>query len=664
MDFGYLIVWLLCVVGLSFFLIPLLSERRKSFGALILVGINVVITSFIAIEALFYNGIEVVFNGGIVFGDIPVRIDALSAWFMLIINFTAFNGAWYGISYTKHVSATPAQRSLHWVLFVLFHASMLGVCMVQNSFAFLIVWEIMSISSLLLVLFDYSNPKTLHAGLNYLIQMHVGVALITVAFIISYYLTGSLDFKTFVTTFALGNGKWLFIVLFIGFGIKAGFIPLHTWLPHAHPAAPSHVSGVMSGVIVKLGIYGILRMITFLTTNLILLGEVILIISVLTSFYGIFNAAIHRDFKKMLAYCTIENIGIIGMGIGLGLIGHGIDNSFIEFIGFAGALLHVLNHALYKSLLFFSAGNVYIQTHTRNMEQLGGLIKNMPSTAFFFLCGSLAICGLPPFNGFVSEFLIYSGLIEGIRLDNIQFSALMIICISILAIVGGLSLLTFTKTFGTIFLGSARKEITHQPEEVSKFTLIPLVLILAVMMVIGLFPSVIISPLTRVVAVFCPTYLPDVDFGSTLNILSNVGIASVGFVSLILIIYFVKKRTEKKHEIVVGPTWGCGYLAPTSKIQYTSKSYSRGLAKLFNFMTLEKKKYREIETANIFPKYRSFQSYFLDIFEIKIIQRLIHLLLRFTDYFSFIHNGKIQLYILYGVFFILSLILVTFFNVF
>lgn len=664
MDFGFLILCLLCVVGLSFFLIPFLTEKQKAFGSLILVGVIAVLSSFIAVNALFNSGIEIVFNGGIVFGDIPVRIDALSAWFILIINFTAFNGAWYGITYTRHVESTTAQKSLHWILFVLFHASMIGVCMVQNSFAFLIVWEIMSISSLLLVLFDYSKPKTLHAGLNYLIQMHIGVALITVAFIINYYTTGSLDFKTFVSTFAQGNGKWLFIVLFIGFGIKAGFIPLHTWLPHAHPAAPSHVSGVMSGVIVKLGIYGILRMITFLTHDLVVLGEMVLIVSILTSFYGILNAAIHRDFKRMLAYCTIENIGIIGIGMGLGMIGKGIGNSYIEFIGFAGALLHVLNHALYKSLLFFSAGNVYIQTHTRNMEQLGGLIKKMPSTAFFFLCGSLAICGLPPFNGFISEFLIYSGLIEGARLDNIQYSSLMIICISILAMVGGLSLLTFTKTFGVIFLGSPRQEIARQPEEVSRFTLVPLILILAVMMIIGLFPGVVIAPLIRVVSVFCPSYLPGADFGATLNILSNVGLASVSFVLLFLLIYFAKQRTERKREIKVAPTWGCGYLAPTSKIQYTAKSYSRGLAKLFNFLTLEKKRYREIETASIFPKYRSFQSYFLDIFEIRIIQRIIHVILRFTDYFSFIHNGKVQLYILYGVFFILSLIIVTFFNVF
>ncbi|HEX3007621.1 MAG TPA: proton-conducting transporter membrane subunit [Bacteroidales bacterium] len=410
MDFGDLVVWLLCVVGLSFFIIPALPVRLKPFGALGLVALITAISSYIAVEAFIGQGIEVVLNGGVVFGEIPLRIDPLAAWFILIVNITAFGGSWYGIGYTNHSNVSTSQRTMHWILYVIFHASMLGVCMVQHTFAFLIVWEIMSISSLLLILFEYNNPKTLHAALNYMIQMHIGVALITVAFIINYKITGSFDFNSFLKSFAQGDAKWLFLVLFIGFGIKAGFIPLHTWLPHAHPAAPSHVSGVMSGVIVKMGIYGILRMVLFLRNDLVIIGETILIVSVFTAFYGILNAAIHRDFKKLLAYCTVENIGIIGMGIGIGIIGKGLGNTAMEFIGFAGALLHVLNHSLYKSLLFFSAGNVYIQTHTRNMEQLGGIIKTMPRTAIFYLCGSLAICGFPPFNGFISEFLIYSGM--------------------------------------------------------------------------------------------------------------------------------------------------------------------------------------------------------------------------------------------------------------
>jgi formate hydrogenlyase subunit 3/multisubunit Na+/H+ antiporter MnhD subunit len=664
MDFSILIDWLLCVVGLSFFLIPFLPLRFKAFAAFGFVVLVTFISSYIAISALNNGDIDIVVNGGLVFGDIILRIDALSAWFILIVNITSFTGVWYGIGYTSHHQVAPAQLALHWVLYVVFHASMLFVCMVQHTFAFLVVWEIMTISSLLLIIFDFSSPKTIQAALNYLIQMHIGVALITVAFIIGHQITGSFDFNSFAATFAQENAKWLFLVLFIGFGIKAGFIPLHTWLPHAHPAAPSHVSGVMSGVIVKMGIYGILRMVLYLKNDLILIGEIILIVSVLTAFYGILNAAIHRDFKKLLAYCTVENIGIIGMGIGIGLIGKGLGNPSIEFIGFAGALLHTLNHSLYKSLLFFSAGNVYLQTHTRNMEQLGGVLKSMPLTAFFYLCGSLAICGFPPFNGFVSEFLIYTGLIEGIQLENIQFSSLMIVCISFLALIGGISLLTFTKSFGVIFLGSPRQEIAHQPKEVSRFMLIPLALILVLMIGIGIFPNLLIHPLAKVVAVFGTSHISMAKLDEMFALLSNIGMASLLLFIISVAIVILKRRTEKVQTVSVSPTWGCGYTAPNTRMQYTSKSYSRNLTKLFNFWTHEKKKYKEIEKASIFPHYRSFQSYFLDFFETKIIDRGINYLLRFTDYFTFIHNGKIQMYILYGVFFILVLIVISFFNLF
>ncbi len=663
MYFGNLIVVLLGIVGLSFFIIPFLPVKIKSFGALFLVSVIAVITSYLAIDTILHGTLEFVFYGGFIFGNISLRIDALSAWFIIIVNITAFNGLLYGIGYTRHAVVASSQVTMHWILYVVFYASMLGVLLIQHSFAFLIVWEIMSISSLLLILFEYSNPKTLKAGLNYLIQMHIGVVLITIAFIMSYHTTGSFDFKSFLISFAQGNGRWLFLILFVGFGIKAGFIPLHSWLPHAHPAAPSHISGVMSGVIVKMGIYGILRMITYLSTDLIITGEIILILSILTSFYGILNAAIHRDFKKMLAYCTIENIGIIGMGIGIGVIGKGIGNTSIEFLGFTGALLHTFNHALYKSLLFFSAGNVYIQTHTRNMEQLGGIIKSMPFTAFFFLCGSLAICGLPPFNGFVSEFLIYSGLIEGIRLENIQFSSLMIVCISFLALVGGLSLLTFTKSFGTIFLGVPRMEIAHHPKEVSKFMLVPLFFILILMIGAGLFPGLFLVPLTKVISVFNPAFVPHTSVFGIFAILSKVGVASLVLLVLVVGTYLVKIKLAKNRMINIAPTWGCAYTAPNSRMQYSSKSYSRTLSKLFSFLTIEKKKYKEIERQDIFPSYRSFQSYFLDFFEIRIIQKIIKRLLRFTDYFTFIHNGEIQMYILYGVFFILSVIIVTFFNI-
>ncbi len=662
MSFSATVWCTLITAGVSCLIIPFLPSKIKSSAAFFFVLLNAFATSFPALNALTGSSVEIIFYGGNVFGNILVRMDALSAWFILIINFTCINGALYGIGYMKPYEDQKGNTSLHWILFVILHISMLSVCVLQNSLAFLIAWEIMSISSLLLVIFEHYRPDTLKAGMNYLVQMHIGVALLSIAFIWVYFSESSFDFTGIASFFTHHSPAWLFLLFFIGFGIKAGFIPLHTWLPHAHPAAPSHVSGVMSGVIVKMGIYGILRVVFFLNTDLILIGESILVLSVITAFYGILNAAVYRDFKRMLAFCTIENIGIIGMGIGIGMIGKGMNNQYLMLIGFTGALLHTLNHSLYKSLLFFTAGNIYQQTHTRNMEHLGGLIKKMPVTAFFFLCGALAIGGLPPFNGFISEFLIYSGLMEGIKSDNVQFSSMMMLCIAGLAIVGGISMLTFTKTFGTIFLGSPRTELHHHPGEVSIVMRMPLFLILFVILVIGIFPNLVFTPALTIA----------ISLGGTSSSVSMLAISPVmviiGRVSLLLIlltalIYFIRTKLSASRSLVYQATWGCGYPVPNAKMQYTAKSFSKSFAKLFSFIVAEKKKYHEIGNNKIFPLSRTFMSHYEEFFEKNFIDRLNNRIFAFMNYFMFIHNGKLQMYILYGFFFIIILIAATFFNV-
>jgi NADH:ubiquinone oxidoreductase subunit 5 (subunit L)/multisubunit Na+/H+ antiporter MnhA subunit len=352
------------------------------------------------------------------------------------------------------------------------------------------------------------------------------------------------------------------------------------------------------------------------------------------------------------------------MGIGLGMIGKGIGNQYILFIGFAGALLHTLNHSLYKSLLFFAAGNVYQQTHTRNMEHLGGLIKKMPGTAFFFLAGALAICGLPPFNGFVSEFLIYSGLIEGIKSNNAQFSSLMIMCVAGLAIVGGISLLSFTKAFGTIFLGSPRTVLPHEPKEVPGIMRLPLYIIFSLMLLIGIFPNIVLIPIASVVSVFDASVSTTAaaTFSPLATTLSMVGRVSLAMLLLTFLIYFIKKRIAVQSPTTYFPTWGCGYALPNTRMQYTGKSFSKMLAKLFNFITTEKKKYREIEANAIFPETRRYHSHYIEFFETHLIDKANNRLIGFFNYFTFIHNGKIQMYILYGFFFIVVLIVATFFN--
>jgi formate hydrogenlyase subunit 3/multisubunit Na+/H+ antiporter MnhD subunit len=537
--------------------------------------------------------------------------------------------------------------------------------MIQHGLLFLIVWEIMSLSSMMLLIFDAHNPKTIKAGINYLVQMHISVVFLTIGIIWLYFQTGSFSFDAFTRFFGTNSNIWLFLVFFVGFGLKAGFIPFHSWLPHAHPAAPSHISGVMSGVIVKLGIYGIFRVASYLKSDYLVLGEILIILSVLTGLYGIINAAVHRDFKKMLAYCTIENIGIIGIGIGIGLIGLGNNVPILYYLGFGGALLHVLNHSLFKSLLFYSAGSVYQQTHTRDMEKLGGLVKSMPRTAVIFLIGAIAIGGMPPFNGFISEFLIYSGLIEGIKLQNMDQIIIMVLSFAGLSVIGGLSILTFTKTFGTIFLGNQRQPLAHKPHEVSSIMLIPQYVIIIAMFSVAIFPQFylqvignILTGLTKSIAVPVP-----IEFDHYLFIMQNISLYSLIFIGVTGLFWGIRAFILRGRTQVTGSTWGCGYTAPTSKIQYTAKSFSKSLSKMFNFIVIERKQYDELEAGEIFPGQKKYVSHYHDFFEFRLIHKITNQLIYAANYFKFIQNGRIQSYVFYGIAFILAIFILTIFNI-
>lgn len=664
-DFRGLLNLSLIVSIAGILLLCLIPLKYKSLGAVIAIFLNVVITSYLAIKGLTGETISFLMDGQNFISEIPVKIDRLSAWFILIINFTSLTGVLFGSGYLKAYNSSASKTNLHWSAFIIFHMSMVWVCMVQHGFAFLVAWEVMSLSSMLLVIFDYHLPKTLKAGINYLVQMHISVIFLTIGFIWVYFKTGSFSFEAFSAFFGLNTNIWLFLIFFAGFGIKAGFVSLHTWLPHAHPAAPSHISGVMSGVIVKLGIYGIFRIISYLKADFLILGEIVLTVSLLTGIYGILNAAVHRDFKRMLAYCTIENIGIIGIGIGLGLMGMAFGSEILYYLGFGGSLLHVLNHSLFKSLLFYSAGSVYQQTHIRDMNKLGGLIKHMPKTAILFLIGSIAIGGMPPFNGFVSEFILFSGLLEGLKTGTLSNISLLVITLGGLSIIGGISVLTFTKTFGSIFLGVERTNLKHQPAEVPFSMLLPQYLIVVVMLSIGFCPQLYLSWIDKILNGFIHSGM----FSGTSvwsgysDRIANINFYSLLFIAVIALIWVVRKYFVHQKKQIVQPTWGCGYVAPTSKMQYTGKSYSKSLGKIFSFILVEEKKYDELEKGEIFPRIRKYQSYYRDFFEHRFFNFITHHLVYTANYFKFIQNGRVQSYVWYGIVFMISILFLTVINI-
>jgi NADH:ubiquinone oxidoreductase subunit 5 (subunit L)/multisubunit Na+/H+ antiporter MnhA subunit len=367
-------------------------------------------------------------------------------------------------------------------------------------------------------------------------------------------------------------------------------------------------------------------------------------------------AIIQHNLKRLLAYHSIENIGIIGMGIGLGCIGMGKGNSTLTLFGFAGALLHTLNHSLFKSLLFYGAGNVYQATHTVDIEQLGGLGKQMPRTAFLFLIAALAICGFPPFNGFISEFLIYNGMFTGLHDPDKTLLASIVFGLFGLALIGGLASLCFTKAFGAVFLGTSRY-ISHQTaKEVSFAKLLPMYAGVFMILAIGLFPKIFIVALSKTLDLF--NHKADPTFRSVrlpvTETLSMIGLCSAGFLTLAVLIYLLKMRVTINKPQFINVTWACGYVAPTSKMQYTASSFIRAYRKLAEPVLSIRKKKKEI--TGVFPETGGQETHPYDKVEEWFIDYPLNKLKTFFNWFIFLQNGNLQFYILYGVVFI-SLVL-------
>lgn len=594
---------------------------------------------------------------------LSIIIDPLSAFFMLVINFTVLTGIIYAKGYLQpyYNKKSKAEMGWHFFNFLWLHISMLLVVIVRDGIAFLMIWEIMSLSSFFLVIFETEKKEAIKIGINYLIQMHVGIVFLMVAFIVAFVQTNAeLSFDGLSVYFASHNPFWLFILFFVGFGIKAGFIPLHSWLPHAHPAAPSHVSGVMSGVMIKMGIYGILRVLLYIPHDLFNIGLFILIVSLATGLIGISLAIVQKDSKKILAYSSIENIGIIGIGIGLGVIGIAQNLPALAVLGFGGGILHILNHALFKSLLFYSVGSVYKQTHTRNIEQLGGLIKKMPKTAMFFLLGALAISGLPPFNGFISEFLIYSGIFKSLHSASLYTDIVLMCSFVGLAIIGGLAVFCFTKMFSVMFLGTARSSKVEHAAEVSTPMLIPDFLIGFLIIIIGFIPVIFMRLISQIVVLFSADLSA---FQQIIPTLNHISLSSGIFIIIVGLVWLLRAWQQKQHIVKQNATWGCGYSGANPALhQYTATSYADNFVQLSSKMVNVKKSFKDYDEAEIFPQNREFITRSSDVFEDNLITRPGNKLLAWLEKIAIFQTGKIQHYLLYALVFLALIFLLTFFN--
>ncbi|MBD5402307.1 hydrogenase [bacterium] len=560
------------------------------------------------------------------------------------------------IIYAKGYLKAYADKSIdaHLIFFQLLVASMLAVVSCQNAIMFLICWEIMSLSSFFLVIFENEKKEVLKAGLSYLVFMHISVIFIMLAFAILSVKSNSFDFSTFANILnghrSLAN--IVFILFFIGFGTKAGFVPFHNWLPEAHPAAPSHVSAIMSGVMIKTGIYGILRTLTFVGTPSKTISFIVFIVAIVTALYGILYAITQNDIKRLLAYSSIENIGIIGTGIGLGMLGTAYNQPIVAILGYAGGILHILNHSIFKELLFLSAGSVYTKTHTRDIEKLGGLIKSMPQTGILFLIASISICALPPFNGFVSEFLIYMGMFKGLAINNFFALIIMLFGISCLALVGTMAILCFTKAFSVIFLGMPRSESAlNVSQDNSKSMILPMCFLALLTILIGVFSviafAIALRPVNLLINISQYSIIPEV------SLIFFITMYALLFLVILTAIILMKLKSTKG-KISMQETWGCGYNKANNHMQYTASSYA---SPLLSMLTPLFKKVFDIEKPRkLFPESSHFNLQIEDIEEAYIINPLIKYDEWFLSKFESLQSGNIQSYIKYGLIFLIIII--------
>ncbi|MEO7990950.1 MAG: proton-conducting transporter membrane subunit [Chryseolinea sp.] len=648
------------LISFGIFILP--KKWKYAFG--LVLHLMVILGSASWALDVFTNGTVTIDLGVTTWsGPIVLIIDPLSAFFNLIINLICFCGIIYAGGYLKPYM--PKKRSvsiaLHLFSFLWLHGAMILVTSLRDGMAFLLAWELMSLFSFILVIFEAQRESTLKTGINYLLQMHLSFALIMLGFLMASAQTGELSFEGVAKYFEQGNNTSLFLLFFLGFGIKAGFIPLHSWLPRAHPAAPSHVSGVMSGVMIKMGIYGIIRVITMLHHDLMTIGIIVLVVGSVSGLLGVIMAIMQHDLKKLLAYHSIENIGIIGIGLGIGLIGKASGDEQMMLLGFAGALLHNLNHALFKSLLFFTAGNIYYAVHTINMDHLGGLVKNMRFTSYAFLIGALAISGIPPFNGFISEFLIYNGIVN--HLSTAVFSTFLLVLVALLSLVliGGLCVFCFTKAFGMSFLGSRRMEYPAPVQEVPSIMLIPAGLLIAVILSIGFLPSFYGGVVINILQNFNAPVSANIS-DTIIHTLGNIGHVNLIFVSVLIVLFGIRAWQQSKVKQASGPTWGCGYTAGDFKHQYTPTSYADSLRQLADPIIEYNRHYTSFDEKEIFPPAKKFHTDSKDLIEEKTILSWVHLIVKTLPKAGVAQSGLINHYLIYPMLFLIIISLLTILN--
>lgn len=578
------------LLGAAACLLPLRNRTRAGIGVVSQAVATALVVSTVTPVLLGGAPITAELPWAYPVGTLRVRLDALGAFFLAWSLPMTLLGSIYAVGYLRPFFDTRRHLGLHYALLNLTSLSFVLVYTGDHALVFLLGWEIAALAAWLLVIWDYTNQKVRFAGFNYLVSTHIGLIFLVAAFMILYTHTASWELGSF--------GQWLqgnpgsdralvFVLLVTSFGLKSAFFPFHSWLPRAHAAAPAHVSALMSGVIHKAGLYALVRFVLLIGRPDEWMGWFLIGFSALSAVIGALYTVGQRDLKRLLGYSSTENVGIAGIGLGIGCLGLAWGNTALVALGFAGGLLHVLNHAFFKCQLFYAAGAVYQATHTVDMERLGGLSRLMPWTALCFLLGGVAISALPPLNGFTSEFVIYSGLFTG---EPVAVWAKVALAAggAVLAFVGAVSALSITRAFGVVFLGGPRDASVHPPTEVSRWMLLPMGVHALGVVVLGVLPGLgfmLVRGPAALALAGLPNAGPDV-LQPVADSLARIGAISGGLALVIgaLIgwrLWVLRRHRPASPAAPVG-TWGCAYGAPNARMQYTGSSFSSDFSERFS----------------------------------------------------------------------------------
>lgn len=569
-----------------------------------------------------------------------ILFDQLSLFFTFLILITSVPITIYSIGYVGEYKNTYSCK-YNYFMTILFILSMLGVILANNSIVFLVFWELMSAISFFLVIYEYKKSETISSGIMYFIMTHISGLLLMVMFTLLFKYTGSFEFSEIIKevgSLTVSQKTLIFSLALFGFGAKAGLIPLHSWLPKAHPAAPSNVSALMSGVMLKVAIYGFLRvMFMFMGELSPTYGIIVMVIGTLTAIYSILNAIVQDDIKKLLAFSSAENIGIIFAIAGLTMVFAALKMDTLATIALTATLFHSLNHAVFKSLLFMSAGSVLYSTGTKNMNELGGLHKKMKFATYCAFIGTIAISSIPPLNGFASEVLIFRSFIKAMTaLPSTEIIFLVIGCGILLALTSGGAMYAAIKSFGITYLGEPR---TYKAINTHKLPL---------SMNVGLGITSLYAVLLGIFAPFCVKEIAKIAT-NTLSISSSTEVTifnselTIVITALVIIFMLTLLLTTlgtKKQNDVVDETWACGFNNITPVLQYTGSGFSQPVTKVFGPCVSYEKEVKI--KSNVLLKQKT-----QDIIEKYIYKNVIKLVNLLSTYITKINYGKIQLSISY-----------------